>query len=102
MNLIGKYQFRVIDALGAQLREAMERTPIVDVQNLYNVANRDDDALIEDLARQGIPYVPFFPLGSGFGAENRVLTADCRDARSSGSCTAASCTLASPDHRGPV
>jgi aryl-alcohol dehydrogenase-like predicted oxidoreductase len=34
------------------------------VQNLYNIANRnDDDAFIDDLAAQGIPYVPFFPLG---------------------------------------
>jgi aryl-alcohol dehydrogenase-like predicted oxidoreductase len=33
------------------------------VQNLYNVAHRDDDDFINDLARQGIAYVPFFPLG---------------------------------------
>ena len=36
---------------------------IVCVQNMYNLAHRDDDALIDDLARQGIAYVPFFPLG---------------------------------------
>jgi pyridoxine 4-dehydrogenase len=33
------------------------------VQNLHNVAHRDDDALIDDLARDGIAYVPYFPLG---------------------------------------
>ena len=36
---------------------------IVCVQNLYNVAQRADDALVDDLARDGIAYVPFFPLG---------------------------------------
>ena len=36
---------------------------IVCVQNHYNVAHRDDDAMIDDLARDGIAYVPFFPLG---------------------------------------
>ena len=38
-------------------------TDIVCVQNFYNVTNRNDDAFIDDLASQGIPYVPFFPLG---------------------------------------
>ena len=46
-----------------QLAEAQSLTKIVCVQNLYNVAHRDDDAFIDDLARQGIAYVPFFPLG---------------------------------------
>jgi len=47
----------------AQLAEGQRITEIVCVQNLYNVAHRNDDALIDDLARQGIAYVPFFPLG---------------------------------------
>jgi pyridoxine 4-dehydrogenase len=47
----------------AQIREAQAITPIVCVQNFYNVANRQDDALIDDLAEQGIAYVPYFPLG---------------------------------------
>jgi pyridoxine 4-dehydrogenase len=47
----------------AQLKEAQKLTEIVCVQNLYNVAHRSDDAFIDDLAAQGIPYVPFFPLG---------------------------------------
>ena len=46
-----------------QLAEAQAMTEIVCVQNLYNVAHRDDDAFIDDLAREGIAYVPFFPLG---------------------------------------
>jgi len=47
----------------AQLSEAQKITDVVCVQNNYNLAHRDDDAFIDDLARQGIPYVPFFPLG---------------------------------------
>jgi pyridoxine 4-dehydrogenase len=46
-----------------QLAEAQAITEIVCVQNLYNVAHRLDDGFIGDLARQGIAYVPFFPLG---------------------------------------
>src|SRR5215510_15239655 len=38
-------------------------TDIVCVQNLYNIAHRDDDAFIDNLARRGIAYVPFVPLG---------------------------------------
>jgi pyridoxine 4-dehydrogenase len=46
-----------------QLAEAQTLTEIVCVQNFYNVAHRDDDPFIDDLARQKIAYVPFFPLG---------------------------------------
>jgi pyridoxine 4-dehydrogenase len=46
-----------------QLSEAQTITEIVCVQNFYNVVHRKDDALIDDLAAQGIGYVPFFPLG---------------------------------------
>ncbi|MGA3091918.1 MAG: aldo/keto reductase family oxidoreductase [Terriglobales bacterium] len=46
-----------------QLSEAQTFTEIVCVQNFYNVARRNDDAFIDDLAAQGIAYVPFFPLG---------------------------------------
>jgi pyridoxine 4-dehydrogenase len=46
-----------------QLTEAQSLTEIVCVQNFYNVAHRNDDAFIDDLAQQGIAYVPFFPLG---------------------------------------
>jgi aryl-alcohol dehydrogenase-like predicted oxidoreductase len=46
-----------------QLAEGQKITEIVCVQNFYNVANRKDDAFIADLAKQGIAYVPYFPLG---------------------------------------
>ena len=46
-----------------QLAEAQRITQIVCVQNFYNVAHRTDDGFIDDLAKQGIAYVPFFPLG---------------------------------------
>jgi pyridoxine 4-dehydrogenase len=46
-----------------QLVEAQKVTDIVCIQNLYNVAHRTDDAFLDDLAKQGIAYVPFFPLG---------------------------------------
>jgi pyridoxine 4-dehydrogenase len=46
-----------------QLKEAQAITDIVCIQNLYNVAHRDDDVFVDDLARQGVAYVPFFPLG---------------------------------------
>lgn len=46
-----------------QLAEARKITDIVCVQNFYNVAHRNDDAFIDDLAAKGIAYVPFFPLG---------------------------------------
>jgi pyridoxine 4-dehydrogenase len=46
-----------------QIAEAQSIAPIVCVQNLYNLAHRVDDDLIESLAAQGIAYVPYFPLG---------------------------------------
>ena len=46
-----------------QVAEARRIAPVVCVQNMYNVANRADDALIDELAAAGIAYVPFFPLG---------------------------------------
>ena len=46
-----------------QIAEAQSIAPIVCVQNFYNIANRQDDPLIDSLAEQGIAYVPYFPLG---------------------------------------
>ncbi len=46
-----------------QLAEAQNIAEIVCIQNFYNVAHREDDAFIDNLAAQGIAYVPFFPLG---------------------------------------
>jgi aryl-alcohol dehydrogenase-like predicted oxidoreductase len=58
-----------------QLAEAQAITAIVGVQNHYNLAHRHDDALIADLARQGIPYVPFFPLGGFTPLQSSTLSA---------------------------
>lgn len=46
-----------------QVAEAQTIAPVVCVQNFYNIANRQDDPLIESLNEQGIAYVPYFPLG---------------------------------------
>ena len=46
-----------------QVAEAQSIAPVVCVQNFYNIANRQDDPLIDSLAEQGIAYVPYFPLG---------------------------------------
>ena len=58
-----------------QLIEAQTITEIVCIQNLYNVAHRDDDSFIDDLAKQGIAYVPFFPLGGFTPLQSSVLNA---------------------------
>jgi len=57
-----------------QVEEAQQLTEIACVQNLYNLANREDDALIDQLAAQGIPYVPFFPLGGFTPLQSTQLT----------------------------
>ena len=58
-----------------QLAEAQKITDIVCVQNLYNVALRNDDDFIDDLAGQGIAYVPFFPLGGFTPLQSSTLDA---------------------------
>jgi pyridoxine 4-dehydrogenase len=58
----------------AQVAEAQAITDIVCVQNNYNLAHRHDDALIDDLARQGIAYVPFFPLGGFTPLQSSTLS----------------------------
>jgi pyridoxine 4-dehydrogenase len=58
-----------------QLAEAQAMTEIVCVQNFYNVAQRNDDAFIDDLAAQGIAYVPFFPLGGFTPLQSSALDA---------------------------
>lgn len=58
----------------AQVAEAQRITEVVCVQNNYNVANRHDDALIDDLHRQGIAYVPFFPLGGFTPLQSSTLS----------------------------
>lgn len=58
-----------------QVAQARAITPIVCVQNLYNIAHRQDDGLIDSLARDGIAYVPFFPLGGFTPLQSSTLTA---------------------------
>ena len=60
-GLIRHLGLSVVDA--EQLAEAQEIAPVVCVQNFYNIAGREDQPLLELTARQGIAYVPFFPLG---------------------------------------
>ena len=57
-----------------QIAEARQIAPIVCVQNHYNLAHRTDDALIADLARDGIAYVPFFPLGGFTPLQSTTLS----------------------------
>jgi pyridoxine 4-dehydrogenase len=64
----------ISNATAAQVAEARTITPIVCVQNQYNLAHRHDDALIDDLARAGIAFVPFFPLGGFTPLQSSVLT----------------------------
>ena len=56
-----------------QVAEARTIAPVVCVQNMYNIANRGDDALIDGLAEQGIAYVPYFPLGGFSPVQSGVL-----------------------------
>ena len=61
-----------------QVTEAQAIAEVVCVQNYYNLAHREDDAFIEELARQNIAYVPFFPLGGFTPLQSSILeeTAD--------------------------
>jgi pyridoxine 4-dehydrogenase len=65
-----------------QVAEARSIAPVVCVQNMYNVANRGDDELIDDLAAEGIAYVPYFPLGgfSPLQAQELKAVAERNDA----------------------
>jgi pyridoxine 4-dehydrogenase len=46
-----------------QFAEGQKIAEIVCVQNFFNIARRDDDAFVDELAKHGVAYVPFFPLG---------------------------------------
>jgi pyridoxine 4-dehydrogenase len=58
----------------AQIAEGRRICNVVCVQNMYNVAHRSDDALIDSLDRDGIPYVPFFPLGGFTPLQSATLS----------------------------
>ena len=71
---------------GTQITEAKAITDIVCVQNNYNLAHRHDDALINELARQGIAYLPFFPLGGFTPLQSSTLSAVARTNSGSSQC----------------
>lgn len=58
----------------AQIEESRQICPIVCVQNQFNVAHREDDALVDQLAEEGIAYVPFFPLGGFSPLQSSTLS----------------------------
>ncbi|MEU9993291.1 oxidoreductase [Streptomyces sp. NPDC007971] len=61
-------------ASAAQLEEARAIAPVAEVQNLYNLANRQDDALVERTADQNIAFVPYFPLGGFTPLQSQALS----------------------------
>jgi aryl-alcohol dehydrogenase-like predicted oxidoreductase len=63
----------------AQVEEGRRTTEIACVQNHYNLAHRHDDALIDSLAREGIAYVPFFPLGGFTPLQSSTLSGVARE-----------------------
>ncbi|MFE5139941.1 aldo/keto reductase family oxidoreductase [Streptomyces fagopyri] len=65
----------VSNATAEQISEAQTIAPIVCVQNMYNLAHRQDDELIDELADKGIAYVPFFPLGGFTPLQSTALSA---------------------------
>jgi pyridoxine 4-dehydrogenase len=72
-GLIRHLGLSTVDA--EQIAEAQAIAPVACVQNFYNVAHRADDALIDDLAAQGIAYVPYFPLGGFTPLQSDTLAA---------------------------
>jgi aryl-alcohol dehydrogenase-like predicted oxidoreductase len=70
-GLIRHLGLSTVDA--GQLAEAQSIAPVVCVQNFYNIANRRDDALVESTARQGIAFVPYFPLGGFSPLQSETL-----------------------------
>lgn len=65
----------VSNATEEQVREARSIAPIVCVQNMYNLAHRHDDQLVDRLATDGIAYVPYFPLGGFTPLQSSALSA---------------------------
>ena len=64
----------ISNATAGQVSEARGIAPVVCVQNQYNIAHREDDALIDALAADGIAYVPFFPLGGFSPVQSTTLS----------------------------
>jgi aryl-alcohol dehydrogenase-like predicted oxidoreductase len=66
----------VSNATPEQLAEAASIAPVAQVQNMFNITARADDDMVDNTARQGVAYVPFFPLGSAFRPLQTDLVAD--------------------------
>jgi len=56
-----------------QLDKVLQKTPVVTVSNPYSIADRHDDAMVDRCAKEGIAYLPFFPLAVGKMDDNAVL-----------------------------
>ena len=65
----------ISNATSAQIAEARGIAPVVCVQNFYNIVHREDDAMVNALAKDGIAYVPFFPLGGFSPLQSDALSA---------------------------
>jgi len=85
------------NATAAQVEEASAIAPVVCVQNLYNLARRADDAMIDVLAAKGVAYVPYFPLGGFAPLQSQALS----DVATRLSVTAMQLALAWLLHRSP-
>ncbi len=72
-GLIGGTGLSTVDL--DQYRTAQDRIDVACVQNAYNLADTSDADLFDACRTDGVPYVPYFPLGSAFNSENPVLAA---------------------------
>lgn len=68
-------QIGISNVTRAQVAEARSLTDIACVQNMYNLVHRRDDAMVDDLAKAGIAYTPFFPLGGFSPLQSSALSA---------------------------
>lgn len=78
----------VSNVTATQVKQAQGIAPVVCVQNHYNLSHRDDEQLIADLGRQGIAYVPFFPLGGFTPLQSETLSSVAKRLDASPLCTA--------------
>lgn len=67
-------QLGLSNVSAVQISQAQRIAPVVCVQNHYNLSHRNDESLIAELARQGIAYVPFFPLGGFSPLQSEALS----------------------------
>jgi aryl-alcohol dehydrogenase-like predicted oxidoreductase len=78
----------VSNATATQIKQAQGIAPVVCVQNHYNLSHREDEQLIADLGRQGIAYVPFFPLGGFTPLQSETLSSVAKRLDASPLCVA--------------